>query len=304
MYWRPIHASDLTECLELQSSCIGDQLVGRDRARRIWRNLLDSPAFNASVIESDELIDGHRIVGCGMGVFVDSRFADRELATPRPGLNSRIIESIANGRSVLLDRDGIAAGNAVNGLDYVNLYGTWHQTILNADQVAEVQALLGTSFVEAFAGYRFNRVLKETIGQPLIDLARATGTYRLVAEFPQTGSALAVVCPDSARAAPYSLAARIYRYQAPVLHLRPAEQALLGAALDGKTDAELSEKLGLSLEAVKKRWISIFGRFDEFSPEVLASTVAENARRGPQKRHRVVAYVRNHLEELRPYLWD
>jgi DNA-binding CsgD family transcriptional regulator len=304
MYWRPIREADLESCLEMQPACIGDELVGRDTALRVWGGLLSSPAFHANVFESEHLIGGHRIVGCGMGIFVDRAFVDRELEHPRPGLNARIIAGIASGDSVALDRDGIAAGNAGGGLDFVNLYGTWREGILDADQLAEVQALLGTSFVEAFAGYRFNRVLKETIGRSSIELARATGTYRLIAEFAERESALAIVSPESARAAPYSVAARMYRYRAPVLHLRPAEQGLLVAALDGKTDAELSLQLGLSVEAVKKRWLSVFARVEAFKPEILASTDVEGAGRGPQKRHRVVGYVRTHLEELRPYAWD
>lgn len=165
-------------------------------------------------------------------------------------------------------------------------------------------ALLGTSFVEHFAGYRFNRVLKEAIGQPRIDLARATGTYRVVAEFPETGSALAVATPESVLSAPYSVAASLYRYQKPVLRLRPAEQKVLAAALAGKTDAELSAELGSSIEAVKKRWMSIFDRVDEFKPEILNNPGPESDSRGPQKRHRVVAYIRTHPEELRPYAWE
>jgi hypothetical protein len=96
----------------------------------------------------------------------------------------------------------------------------------------------------------------------------------------------------------------MYRYQAPVLRLRPAEQKLLAAALAGKTDAELSGDLDLSIEAIKKRWMSIFARVDQFKPEILSSAEAESEGRGPQKRHRVVAYVRTHPEELRPFSWD
>ena len=84
----------------------------------------------------------------------------------------------------MLSRAEIGAGNAGEGLDFVNMYGTWRDGIMNPDQLAEVHALLGTSFVEHFAGYRFNRVLKEAIGDSRIALARATGTYRLLAEFP------------------------------------------------------------------------------------------------------------------------
>jgi hypothetical protein len=256
------------------------------------------------VIETERPIAGHKIVACGMGVFVTRAFADREIKTPRPGLNSRIIATVASGESVVLSRAQIAAGNAGEGLDFVNMYGTWREGIMNANQLAEVQALLGTSFVEHFAGYRFNRVLKEAVGHSQIALARATGTYRLVAEFQESESALAVVTRESVVTAPYSVAARMYRYQEPVLRLRPAEQRLLAAALAGKTDAELSADLGLSIEAIKKRWMSIFDRVDQFKPDILSKGAEDSEGRGPQKRHRVVAYIRSHPEELRPFSWD
>jgi len=260
------------------------------------------------VIESERPIAGHKIVACGLGVFVTAAFADREINDPRPGLNSRIIAGVAAGEPVVLSRAEIGEGNAGEGLDFVNMYGTWRDGIMNPDQLAEVHALLGTSFVEHFAGYRFNRVLKEAIGDSRIALARATGTYRLLAEFPESESALAVLTRESALTAPYSAAATIYRYRAPVLRLRPAEQELLAAALSGKTDAELSVDLGLTVESTKKRWLSIFGRVDQFKPEILSQTEADadafNDVRGRQKRHRVVAYIRAHPEELRPFSWD
>jgi hypothetical protein len=256
------------------------------------------------VIESERPIAGTTLAGCGIGVFVTSAFADQEIRQPRPGLNSRIIAGIAAGAPIVLGREEIGAGNAGDGLDFVNLYGTWRDGVLNPEELAEVQALLGSGFVEHFAGYRFNRVLKEAIGESRIALARATGTYRLIAEYPEHESALAVVKKESALAAPYSVAATIYRYQAPVLHLRPAEQELLSAALSGKTDAELSAELGLSIEATKKRWLSIFERVDRYRREILSQAESETDARGPQKRHRVVAYIRSHPEELRPYNWN
>jgi hypothetical protein len=304
MYWRPISEADLSECLEIQPACMGDQMVGRSIALRVWKSFLQEPSFLANVIESERPIAGRRIVACGMGVFVTKAFADREIKAPQPGLNSRIIAAVAAGESILLSRAQIAAGNAGEGIDFVNMYGMWREGIMNADQLAEVHALLGTSFVEHFAGYRFNRVFKEAVGQSSIALARATGTYRIVAEFKKSESALAVATRESVLTAPYSVAAALYRYQAPELHLRPAEQSLLAAALVGKTDAELSEDLGLSIEAIKKRWMSFFDRIDEFKPEILSRTGADSDGRGPQKRHRVVAYIRSHPEELRPFSWD
>lgn len=304
MYWRPITEADLSECLDIQPECLGDQVVDRRTALRVWKDFLDAPSFLANVIESERPLAGHRIVACGMGVFVTKSFADQEVRSPKPGLNSRIIAGVAAGESVVLSQEQIASGNAGEGIDFVNMYGTWREGILNPDQLAEVHELLGTSFVEHFAGYRFNRVFKEAIGASNIALARATGTYKLVAEFQESKSALMVATPESVLTAPYSVAAKIYRYRPPVLHLRPAEQRLLVAALSGKTDAELSTELGLSIEAIKKRWMSIFDRLDEFKPEILSRDGEDSDGRGPQKRHRVVAYIRTHPEELRPFSWN
>src|SRR5204863_5257727 len=163
------------------------------------------------------------------------------------------------------------------------MYGTWRDGVMSARQLADAQALLGSSFVEHFSGYRFNRVLKEAIGDSRISLARATGTYRVVAEFPECESALAVATPETVSGAPYSVAAALYRYRVPVLRLRPAEQKLLAAALSGKTDAELSADLGLSLEAIKKRWMSVFERVDHFKLAILSRSDADTDGRGPQK---------------------
>jgi hypothetical protein len=303
MYWRPIRETDLIKCLDVQPDCIGDQKVGRAAALNVWKSFLDSAAFLGIVIESETPVAGQKLVACGMGVFVSEEFADCEIADPQPGLNSRIVTAVAKGAPVVLNRSQIAAGNAGKGVDFVTLYGTWRDGILNPSQLAEVHALLGTSFVEHYVGYRFNRVLKEAIGPSRIALARATGTYHLIAEFPDTQSALAVLSRESAAAAPYSIASTLYRYQSPTLRLRPAEQEFLMVALNGKTDAELSGEIGVSVEAIKKRWLSIFARIDQFRPDILGESSANFDVRGPQKRHRVLAYIRSHPEELRPFSW-
>ena len=112
MYWRPISDVDLSTCLEIQPACLGDQIVGRSAALRVWKAFLDNPAFHANVIETERPIAGHTIVACGMGVFVTRTFADREIKNPRPGLNARIIASVASGEPVVLTRAQVAAGNA------------------------------------------------------------------------------------------------------------------------------------------------------------------------------------------------
>src|SRR5262245_56414711 len=124
MYWRPITEADLSKCLEIQPACIGDQIVGRSTALRVWKSFLDNPSFLANVIESEHPIARHKIVACGLRVFVSEAFADNELRNPRPGLNSRIIAGVASGEPVVLSRAEIASGNTDAEIDFVNMYKT------------------------------------------------------------------------------------------------------------------------------------------------------------------------------------
>ena len=124
MYWRPIREADLLTCLDLQPASLGDGIVGRAAALRVWKSLLSHPAFHGTVLESEVPIAGQKIVGCGLGVFVTRAFAGQEIASPLPGLNARIIAAILQNKSALLSRAEIAEANAGEGLDWINLYGT------------------------------------------------------------------------------------------------------------------------------------------------------------------------------------
>ncbi len=211
MTWREIAAADLMTCLEMQPTSMGHRLVGREVALRVWKQLLLSPSFLGMVIEAERPIAGCRIVGCGMGVFVSAGFADGEIAEPRPGLNSRIIASCVAGAKVVMNYEEVGIGNAGCGLDFVNLYGTWRDGILSPQEILEVQTLMASSFVESHSGYRLNRVLKEAIGTRSLGLARATGIWQTLAEFPESGNE-AMTFPAESLAGCHTGADHILRY--------------------------------------------------------------------------------------------
>lgn len=300
MIWRYLERADLATCLEIQPACIGDEIVGREKAVAIWNDLLASRSFHGIVIESDPPIAGHKIVGCGLGAFVSAEFVDKELADPRPGLNSRIVGSIGSGRPVTLNYHQLARGNAESGLDFVNMYGTWRDGILDAQQLSELKALLAYSWIVDHAGYRINRILKEAIGDPRVGLAQATGFWRTIREFPELCRALVMVDRDSAFSVPYSAGSVIYHYNEPLLGLSDADQRLLLTALGGATDSELAAKLGTSTASIKRRWFRLFERVELALPNLFAAG-SEGEGRGPQKRHHLLSYVRANPEELRPY---
>jgi hypothetical protein len=88
----------------------------------------------------------------------------------------------------------------------------------------------------------------------------------------------------------------------PVLELRDTDQQLLVAALGGLTDEELARRLDQSLSTIKKRWVSLFERTLELRPDLFPDVNQNDGpTRGKQKRHHLLAYVRSHPAELRPF---
>jgi DNA-binding CsgD family transcriptional regulator len=95
----------------------------------------------------------------------------------------------------------------------------------------------------------------------------------------------------------------LFEYQPPQFGFSRSEQRLLLLALNGGTDQELSVELGISLFTVKKTWRAIYERVSACRPELIPfNSAAENgtSERGREKKQRLIAYLREHLEELRP----
>jgi len=66
----------------------------------------------------------------------------------------------------------------------------------------------------------------------------------------------------------------------------------------------LQRALGVSLSAVKKTWAAIFDKVSDVFPNVgddVRDVTASGAiTRGAQKRHRLLTYLHNHPEEIKP----
>jgi hypothetical protein len=91
----------------------------------------------------------------------------------------------------------------------------------------------------------------------------------------------------------------------PKIFFRPGEQRLLLAALRGSTDEGLADELAISLSAVKKTWRLIYERAAGALPNLNGSGKNDDctdSRRGKEKKHRLLTYLRDHREELRPIL--
>jgi hypothetical protein len=86
--------------------------------------------------------------------------------------------------------------------------------------------------------------------------------------------------------------------------LSRSEQCLLTSALQVATDEERADALGSSLSAVKKLRIAIHHPVEDRIPELVSWSSRSGilaSGRGKEKRRRLLALLRDHPEELRPF---
>jgi hypothetical protein len=249
-----------------------------------------------------------RIVGFGFAAFVHKEFAEAELRNARPGLNSRIIEEIVAGRDPLASLEEISAANARGDLQQIMLDVSWDD-ILTPLERDDVRIMLATAYVEIYAGFHIARIISELVdsrdalhAKDLPGLTIVDRFEKFYAENPDTrwNSERVLATVESARTRPGSIAAGVmHQHQFPRLGLTQGEKDLLEAATDGLDDLAASSELSVTLAAIKKRWGSIFERVADKMPNLCPSDSSDT--RGIQKRTRILTYVRQHPEEMRPF---
>ncbi len=276
-------------------------MVGPGAALEAWKHLFHESFLISVVLESSRPIRGHTRLGYSAGLLVSQRFMDAEVVNPQPDVTARIIASVHSGRSVAATRNDVAQGDAGTGVDVVILYSAWRHEILTATESHDIETLSVSSMVQTLAGFRIRRILWVTC-QPMTEFALRSAEFQTIGEFPEVGLTMHLMTRESATAMPGSVGNVIFRIQTPQLRLRESDQELLLAALNGDTDAELAAQLGITSAAVKARWRSTFARVAQALPS-LVDEADDREGRGTQKRHRVLAYMRAHPEELRPYDW-
>jgi len=226
-------------------------------------------------------------------------------------IGPEVTRLFAAGQCPFLSNDQLKTANSVGGLSVV----TWLSLLNRAEiQRFEVQKLAMGAYRSMLRGYR----LKEIIGQ-------ATVPEELLAAFHSGGLLLGPEglprkdAPESADKVAFkphvitmsrnlvphyhTWTSLMFVYQEPILGFARSEQRLLDAALLGVTDEELATELKISLSAVKKTWRSIYSRANRSSSGILPGTLesrTDSSDRGKGKKHRILTYVREHPEELRP----
>jgi hypothetical protein len=165
--------------------------------------------------------------------------------------------------------------------------------------------------LQLHAGYRLSRILSELADQRDFwhvkdqrDIQILAGFENFRREIPDSkwnpDRALCHVTIETMRANVHSVASGLFQHHlSPQFGFARGEQELLELALEGAQDAAVAKSLFITAAAIKRRWSSIFERVASISPELCPMDATGT--RGAQKRQRILAYVRSHPEELRPF---
>jgi len=253
-----------------------------------------------------------RLRAFGLSVFVSRQVADAYVTDPHPGIGKKLLLECSQGRAdAILDRSGVARGNAGDGLDLVVL--AQGDDVFDSSPAgsnwAMVLGLLINGFQATHRGFRVRRIINEVFGQFAIEVVSAGGAFPLLQRFEvkaESGSmvqsALFVLGRDEAIAR-RSMLLPMFTYTPPRMGFTSAEQQLLRVALEGATDEQLAARLGIRLSAVKARWTRILQRVSNVDPDSFG-TFAESSRRGRQRRHLILEYVRQNVSELTGYFHE
>jgi DNA-binding CsgD family transcriptional regulator len=308
-----MRAKDVRECVAVVA---GHPVNGPRYAdalkdlRAVWLELLGRAALRAVVFE-DAQQSRTNIIGVGVSAFVSDEFLRSLKRPPFPWLGPDLTRRIARGDSPLLSDHAVRKANTEGGLNLV----VWDGSV-RAELIAcvEVQNAVVSAFIEQHRGF----LLKELIAQPptreALKVTLRSGAQLLTKkgvyidwtaksphDAPEIPSYVGLT-REVALSRVGSWTGSLFVYQAPQCDFRPSEQRMLLAALRGGTDKELADELGISLATVKKHWLSIYRRVSTHLPSLFINRAAmqEEGERGREKKQHLIAYLREHPEELRP----
>ncbi len=315
---RPMCPSDVRPCVDIIASVAaarrryGEALADLYPA---WLRLLNYEAKSAVVVEE---IAGGRTTLCAIGVsvFVRDDFIRKLKARPF-WYGPELARRLRRGDSPLLSEREMAETNSGGGMNALVWEG---RACPGYETNWEVYRRLTNAFLEEHRGYLWKEVICCEMETPerLMQSIQMGGLLwdpvagRYTDGLKEKDAATLLQAPhvvgltrELEMQRPGSWMGGLFEYKSPRFGFTRSQQRLLLASLDGRIDQELSDELGISLFTVKKMWRQIYERVAACSPELIpANSAADNgngaSERGPGKKLRLIGYLRDHREELRP----
>lgn len=321
VFHRPMAPADIPECVKLIAN---DPVIGPRYGRMIehlpavWLDLVQREV-NSTQVFFAEGSSNAPICFYGVTAVVRDNFLREIKSPPHCWIGPEIIKRVVDGRSPFLSDQELREANSNGGLNLV----CWENCVRPGfESHSELQRCIMSSFIQIHQGYRWKELIAnqaESIDR--LDFLLATGAFLWDATAGEYTSKLSEdpadviskphilgITDESERNRQRAWAGRwvgaLFDYHVPRLGLNRSEQRLLTCALGGATDERIAGLLSVSIPTVKKMWVSAYLRVEDHLPELLANALGPeipSSGRGREKRRKLLSYLRDHPEELRPY---
>lgn len=315
---RPMQPRDVRQCVAIIAAhpVIGPRYGSAIKDLQIaWLRLLDTEALVTTVFE--ELI-GTRvtILGMGVSIFLREEYLDVLKKPPLRWIGPELAKQIARGETPHPSDKQLRDLNSRGGVIAMSWEGCIRPEF---EKRYELFHYMMSTFLGLHRGYLWKEQLAPQAesaervqwtldaGGHLWDAAQ--GCYvkslgsdlRAIAKEPH----ILGITREMERNRPSSWVGALFDYRPPQLGLSRSEQGLLAEALhtESGTDEELARALNVSLPSVKKMWLSIYRRVSDKQPQIIpdsGNSRPGKSERGKEKRRRLLSYLREHPEELRP----
>jgi DNA-binding CsgD family transcriptional regulator len=277
-----------------------------------WLKIVGSEAMVAAVFE-DVRGTPPVLLGAGVTVFVTDEFITELKNSPHFWMGPELASRTVRGRSPVLSNKQMREANTVGGLNVA----VWQRGVLPEDKErAEVSNTIMMAFVQMHRGFLFKEIVVQAETEEHAGSCRTIGARFWnsgtsgYTEFPDVALGKLVQEPhvlgltrDLAFEQSGSWSASTFLYHRPRFGFSRSEQRLLSCGLGGGTDLDIADKLGISLVTVRKTWRAIYERVAAMAPELALCPPPQrdgSVERGKGKKQRLLFYIIEHPEELRP----
>jgi hypothetical protein len=319
---RPMQPADIRECVDIVANhpVIGPRYgPAIEHLPEAWLRLLQCESLRTDVIRDGESPSAP-ICLFGVSAIVRDDFLCEMKTPPHFWLGPELTRRIIRGESPLLTGKQLREANSRGGLNLV----CWEAGVRpEYDGHGEILRNMMSGFIQMHRGYLWKEAISaQSWSADHLDFILKTGGCLWD---PLAGDYTSTLRTDAGEivSKPHvvgitrelelkrhgdwagSWVGALFDYHPPMLGFNRSEQRLLSCALPGATDEHLAEILETSLPAVKKMWVSIYHRVEDCLPELMPDPLQSElpaSGRGREKRRNLLAYLREHPEELRPVL--
>jgi hypothetical protein len=276
----------------------------------------EGSAIGAIVEEIDRRSQSANIVGTTMLGFVHDDFVTRYFENPEPALCSSALRSVSqNSFGCFMSRKEQARANLGDGMQQIIIEFAIDPMDMQHPDFAPVMNELYSAYFKFERGYNIKGVFVEAqvdleplvVGSGLfpikyMDIGGTNQDIVIPLGASTKRGLYRVTRADKSRLPPSSAAFVVMTYIAPTFQFTPHEQRLLGLAIEGLTDQDISAALDVSRDALKQTWRTIYDHVGDIMPELFATnnTLATSGR-GTEKRRFVISHVHENPQELRPH---